>query len=68
MCVQRPSLVDFWVSSLETRQVVHLETVQLYGNRHLIFDYSPLKQGTFCHISHPCLIHVRADPVSINWD
>lgn len=58
MCVQRPSLVGFWVNCLETRQVVHFETAQLFGIRHLNFDYSPLKQETSCQNSHSCLNYV----------
>lgn len=65
MYVQRPSLVDFLMSSLETRQVVDLETIQLLGNRHLNFDSSPLKQEVSYQNSYPCLVHVRADPVKI---
>lgn len=69
MCVQRPSLVGLLVSSPETRQVVHLETVQLFGNRHLTFDYSPMMQGTSCQSSHACLIYVREDQeISVEVD
>jgi hypothetical protein len=64
-----PSLVGFLVSSLETRQVVHLGTVQLFGNRHLDFDYSPSKQGTSCQNHYFCLMYVRADcEISVQVD
>lgn len=64
-----PSLEGFLVSSLEIRQVVHLETVQLFGNRHLTFDYSPSKQGTSYQNHHSYLMYVRADrEISIQVD